>query len=120
MPEPFELPADLNTLDDEQLAAALTDAVEAFDAKAKSNLVTTDGITALRALTSGIEAMRQEQHDRISAAKATAAEIQELAAKVRGEDPAAPAVEPPAVEPQDAPAPEPQDPRPRRLLRQRP
>ncbi|MET8746878.1 major capsid protein [Streptomyces sp. NPDC004728] len=110
MPEPFELPADLNTLDDEQLAAALTDAVEAFDAKATSDLVTADDITALRALTSGIEAMRQEQHDRISAAKATAAEIEELAAKVRGEDPAAAqAVEPPAVEPQDTPAPEPQE-----------
>ncbi|WP_371095053.1 major capsid protein [Streptomyces sanglieri] len=109
MPEPFELPADLNTLDDEQLAAALTDAVEAFDTKAKSNIVTTDDITALRALTSGIEAMRQEQHDRITAAKATAAEIEELAAKVRGEDPAAPAEEPAAVEPQDTPAPEPQD-----------
>ncbi|MFE3146572.1 major capsid protein [Streptomyces sp. NPDC059218] len=109
MPEPFELPADLNTLDDEQLAAALTDAVEAFDAKAKSNIVTTDDITALRDLTSGIEAMRQEQHDRITAAKATAAEIEELAAKVRGEDPAAPAEEPAAVEPQDTPAPEPQD-----------
>lgn len=108
MPEPFELPADLTTLDDEQLAAALTDAVEAFDTKAKSNLVTTDDITDLRALTSGIEAMRQEQHDRISAAKATAAEIEQLAAKVRGEGPAAPAVEPPAVEPQDT-APEPQD-----------
>ncbi|MFJ7489688.1 major capsid protein [Streptomyces sp. NPDC097727] len=110
MAEPFELPTDFSTLDDEQLAAALTDAVEAFDAKAKSNLVTTDDITALRSLTSGIEAMRQEQHDRINAAKATAAEIEELAAKVRGEDPAAaPAVEPPAVEPQEAPEPEPQD-----------
>ncbi|MFJ9683783.1 hypothetical protein ACIRP2_38085 [Streptomyces sp. NPDC101194] len=110
MPEPFELPADLSALDDEQLAAALAGAVEVFDAKAKSNLVTADDITALRDLTSGIEAMRQEQHDRINAAKATAAKTEQLAAKVRGEDPAAAAaVEPSAVEPQDAPAPEPQD-----------
>ncbi|MGW2100371.1 major capsid protein [Streptomyces olivaceoviridis] len=107
MPEPFELPEDLSALDDEQLAAALEGAVQAFDAKAKSNLVTPDDVTALRALTTGIEAMRQEQKDRIDAAKATAAEIEQLAAKVRGEDPAAapePPAEPAAPAVEDTPA----------------
>ncbi|KUN32539.1 cell wall protein [Streptomyces corchorusii] len=107
MPEPFELPEDLSALDDEQLAAALEGAVQAFDAKAKSNLVTPDDVTALRALTTGIEAMRQEQKDRIDAAKATAAEIEQLAAKVRGEDPAAapePPTEPAAPAVEDTPA----------------
>ncbi|WP_019061702.1 major capsid protein [Streptomyces prunicolor] len=90
MPEPFELPEDLGTLDDEQLAAALEGAVQAFDTRATSNLVTPDDVKALRSLTAGIEAMRQEQQDRIDAARATAAEIEQLAAKVRGDDPAAP------------------------------
>ncbi|CAM5477699.1 MULTISPECIES: major capsid protein [Streptomyces] len=107
MPEPFELPEDLSALDDEQLAAALEGAVQAFDAKAKSNLVTPDDVTALRALTTGIEAMRQEQKDRIDAAKATAAEIEQLAAKVRGEDPTAapePSAEPAAPTAENTPA----------------
>ncbi|MEU0058683.1 major capsid protein [Streptomyces sp. NPDC006334] len=90
MPEPFELPEDFSALDDEQLSAALEGAVQAFDARAKSNLVTPDDVKALRSLTAGIESMRQEQKDRVDAAKATAAEIEQLAAKVRGEDAPAP------------------------------
>jgi hypothetical protein len=99
MPEPFELPEDLTSLDDEQLAAALAGAVQAFDAKATSSLVTEKDINELRSLASGVEAMRTEQNDRITAARAAAAEIEQLAAQVRGDDPnAAPAVEEPVAE----------------------
>ncbi|MGY4744148.1 major capsid protein [Streptomyces sp. ATMOS53] len=89
MTEPFELPEDLTTLDDEQLVAALDGAVKAFDAKAKSSLVTNTDIADLRALAAGVEAMRAEQQDRLSAAKEAAAEIEQLAAQVRGDDPQA-------------------------------
>ncbi|WP_086859872.1 major capsid protein [Streptomyces milbemycinicus] len=113
MAEPFELPLpeDLTALDDEQLAAALEGAVQAFDAKAKSSLVTPKDIEDLRSLASGVEAMRKEQTDRLDAAKAAAAEIEQLAAQVRGEDPTA-APEPPAepaaqVEPETPAEPEP-------------
>ncbi|MGW0621392.1 hypothetical protein ACWD3P_28380 [Streptomyces sp. NPDC002765] len=57
----------------------------------------------MRSLTAGIEAMRQEQRDRIDAAKATAAEIEQLAAKVRSDDPAAP-VEETSAEPEPEPS----------------
>ncbi|MDQ0962043.1 hypothetical protein QFZ66_005921 [Streptomyces sp. B4I13] len=90
MTEPFELPEDLTTLDDEQLVAALDGAVKAFDAKAKSSLVTNTDIADLRALAAGVEAMRTEQQERLSAAKEAAAEIEQLAAQVRGDDPQAP------------------------------
>ncbi|MBC9729271.1 major capsid protein [Streptomyces sp. TRM68367] len=113
MPEPFELPDDLTSLDDEQLAAALEGAVQAFDAKATSSLVTQKDIDELRALASGVEAMRTEQNDRVTAAKAAAAEIEQLAAQVRGDDPNAVPAEPEPVaeetptEPEPAPEPEP-------------
>ncbi|MFI1703042.1 major capsid protein [Streptomyces griseoruber] len=108
MSEPFELPDDISSLDDEQLAAALDGAVQAFDAKAKSSLVTPKDIEDLRSLASGVEAMRQEQKDRIDAARAAAAEIEQLAAQVRGDDataaadveePAEPAVQETPAEP---------------------
>lgn len=111
MTEPFELPEDLNSLDDEQLAAALAGAVQAFDARATSSLVTEKDINELRALASGVEGMRTEQNDRVTAARAAAAEIEQLAAQVRGDDPAvAPPVEDTVVEERPAepePAPEP-------------
>jgi hypothetical protein len=114
MPESFELPDDLSALDDEQLADALAGAVQAFDAKAKSSLVTPTDIEDLRALAGGVEAMRKEQQERIDAAKQAAAEIEQLAAQVRGEDaaPAAPELEEPSVQktvadqPETVPAPE--------------
>ncbi|MFF7139508.1 hypothetical protein RKD27_000016 [Streptomyces sp. SAI-126] len=99
MTEPFELPEGHTALDDEQLAAALAGAVQAFDAKAMSSLVAEKDITELRSLASAVEAMRTEQNDRITAAKAAAAEIEQLAAQVRGDDlNAAPAVEEPVVD----------------------
>ncbi|MDX3067088.1 major capsid protein [Streptomyces sp. ND04-05B] len=116
MSEPFELPEDITGLDDEQLAAALAGAVQAFDAKAKSSLVTPTDIEDLRSLATAVEDMRKEQQDRITAAREAAAEIEQLAAQVRGDDQAAaPQVEEPAepvVEETAAaepdPAPEPQ------------
>ncbi|MEU1180637.1 major capsid protein [Streptomyces sp. NPDC005820] len=116
MPEPFELPDDFSALDDEQLADALAGAVQAFDAKAKSSLVTPTDIEDLRSLASGVESMRKEQQDRIDAAKQAAAEIEQLAAQVRGDDPSAtapeveepPAQETAAAEPETVPQPEPQ------------
>lgn len=71
-------------------------------------------VADLRALATAVEDMRKEQQERIDAAKQAAAEIEQLAAQVRGDDPTAtdpeveepPARETAAAEPETAPAPQ--------------
>ncbi|MEW2568324.1 major capsid protein [Streptomyces sp. NPDC047070] len=95
----FEIPENVTSLDDDALALALDGARAAFAALSAAPTVTDDSMGTLRALTACVEAIRNEQVSRVEAAQAAAAQIEELAARVRGEDPTAAAVEePPAVE----------------------
>ncbi|MFD7964354.1 major capsid protein [Streptomyces zaomyceticus] len=104
----FELPENIPALDDDELSQLLQDAVAAFDAKSTSSVVTPKDLDQLRALAAGIESIRTEQGARVEAATQAAAEIDALAAQVRGGTPEAePSAEPEPVEPPAAdPAPE--------------
>ncbi|MFD8614644.1 major capsid protein [Streptomyces sp. NPDC059631] len=81
--------------------------LKAFDAKAGSSTVTTDDLAKLRELATAVDNIRTEKAERIAAAQQAAAEIEQLAAQVRGDDPeeaTASAEEPeePAAEPEPA------------------
>ncbi|MFC7791410.1 major capsid protein [Streptomyces cinereoruber] len=80
----FELPEDITTLDDEALANALEGAVKAFDTVSNSTSITPDDLVRLRSLATAVNGIRQEQAARVEAAEAAAAEIDNLAAQVRG------------------------------------
>ncbi|BBA98350.1 putative mycobacteriophage protein [Actinacidiphila reveromycinica] len=82
----FEVPEDITALTDEELADALSGAVAAFDAKSTSTSVTSKDLDALRSLATTVEAIRTEQGSRREAAEQAAAEIDALAAQVRGGD----------------------------------
>ncbi|KQW11427.1 major capsid protein [Streptomyces sp. Root369] len=101
--EEFSLPEDITALNDEELDALLEGAVRAFDSKAGSTTVTSDDLTQLRELATAVENIRAEKVERIEAAEKAAAEIEKLAASVRGDD----AEQPAAVEPAEAAAVEP-------------
>ncbi|MET7609047.1 major capsid protein [Streptomyces avermitilis] len=106
--EEFSLPEDITTLNDEELDALLEGAVRAFDSKAGSTTVTSDDLTQLRELATVVENIRAEKVERIQAAEKAAAEIEKLAASVRGDDPEQATVEPAepaAVEPPAEPEP---------------
>ncbi|WP_086729481.1 major capsid protein [Streptomyces carpinensis] len=112
--EEFSLPEDITALSDDELDALLEGAVKAFDAKAGSSTVTTDDLAKLRELATAVDSIRTEKAERIAAAEQAAAEIEQLAAQVRGDDPeeatassAEPEEEPadpePVAEPETAP-----------------
>lgn len=82
----FTFPEDITALSDDELSTALSSAVEAFDATSQSTTITPKDLEALRGLASGIESIRSEQAARKEAAEAAAAEIDALAAQVRGGD----------------------------------
>ncbi|MFF1965451.1 major capsid protein [Streptomyces sp. NPDC058232] len=82
----FELPDDITTLNDDELANALSGVVTEFDAKSRSTTVTTKDLEALRSLATAVESIRAEQGARREAAEQAAAEIDALAAQVRGDD----------------------------------
>ncbi|MEU7323415.1 major capsid protein [Streptomyces griseoviridis] len=84
--EEFSLPEDITALNDEDLDGLLDGAVQAFDSLSRSSTVTTDDLTRLRELATGVENIRTEKAERIEAAQQAAAEIEALAATVRGED----------------------------------
>ncbi|MEU5497969.1 major capsid protein [Streptomyces griseofuscus] len=106
----FSLPEDITALSDEELDTLLDGAVKAFDAKAGSSTVTTDDLAKLRELATAVNDIRAEKAERIEAAEQAAAEIEQLAAAVRGDDgeeataaatePEEPAEPEPAVEPE--------------------
>ncbi|MEV5677060.1 major capsid protein [Streptomyces sp. NPDC052179] len=118
----FELPEDITALDDDQLADALAGAIAAFDAKSRATTITPKDLEALRSLTDGVKSIRDEQNARQEAAEQAAAEIDALAASVRGAAPedgadaadtadaeeTASAAEP--AEPEPAPEPQPEAP----------
>jgi hypothetical protein len=109
--EEFSLPEDITALNDEELDDLLEGAVRAFDAKAGSSTVTTDDLAKLRELATAVNDIRAEKADRMEAAEKAAAEIEQLAASVRGDDgeevtasdePEEPAEPEPVVEPEPA------------------
>ncbi|WP_411092313.1 major capsid protein [Streptomyces sp. 049-1] len=89
----FEIPEDVTALDDEALAQALEGARAAFAALSGQDVIDGDAMTRMRALAACVEDIRTEQTGRVEAATQAAAEIEALAAQVRGEEanPAAPA-----------------------------
>ncbi|MGW2074260.1 major capsid protein [Streptomyces sp. NPDC001953] len=91
----FQIPEDIRALDDEQLAEALVGATQAFQALSSQTRVDDSTMGQLRALSTCVQDIRQEQADRVAAAEAAADEIEQLAAQVRGDDPTAPAEEAP-------------------------
>ncbi|MGC4947711.1 major capsid protein [Streptomyces sp. DT224] len=112
----FEIPEDVTALSDDELNRALSGAVEAFDAMSQSTTVSTDDLQSLRALATCVDTIRTEQASRREAAEQAAAEIDALAAQVRGgnadaetpeapegEETAAAVVEEPEPEPEPAP-----------------
>ncbi|MFF4146872.1 major capsid protein [Streptomyces sp. NPDC001698] len=88
--EEFALPEDITALTDDELDEILDGAVKAFDAKAGSSTVTSDDLTKLRELATAVNDIRAEKAERIAAAEQAAAEIEALAATVRGDDPEEP------------------------------
>ncbi|MDP4501057.1 major capsid protein [Nonomuraea turcica] len=82
--DPFELPEDITQLADDQLAELLDGAVAAFDARSTSTTVTPDDLAQLRRLATAVNNIRAEQQTRREAAAQAAAEIDALAAQVRG------------------------------------
>lgn len=83
----FELPEDITSLPDDELAALLDSAVQAFDARSNSSTVTPDDLEQLRTLATAVNDIRAEQQARREAAEQAAAEIDALAAQVRGTTP---------------------------------
>lgn len=82
-PEGFDFSTlDIEQLDGEELEAAEQGAVEAFNALASSDAVTTEDITKLRELSTVVDKIREEQETRVEQAREAAAEIEELASKV--------------------------------------
>ncbi|WP_228980137.1 major capsid protein [Streptomyces sp. DH12] len=107
MAEPFELPADITILSDDELADALGGAVAAFDAKSKSSVVTPTDLEQLRSLATAVNSIRAEQAAREEAAQQAAAEIDALAAQIRGNDPDTDAGDGTSPDAGDEPEPEP-------------
>lgn len=83
----FELPEDITQLGDDALAELLDGAVQAFDARSNSSTVTPDDLEQLRRLATAVNDIRAEQAARREAAEQAAAEIDALAAQVRGTTP---------------------------------
>lgn len=82
----FEIPEDITALNDDELNEALAGAVSAFDSKSQSTTVTTKDLESLRSLATAVDGIRTEQASRRQAAEQAAAEIDSLAAQVRGTD----------------------------------
>ncbi|MDX3237224.1 major capsid protein [Streptomyces sp. ME03-5709C] len=86
----FELPEDITALSDDELSEALDGATAAFAQLSSSTQLRPDDLPRMRALATACESIRTEQAARVAAAEEAAAEIETLAAQVRGEDPNAP------------------------------
>ncbi|MEU7093019.1 major capsid protein [Kitasatospora aureofaciens] len=100
--DPFELPETFNALTDDELSALLDSATAAFNARSTSANISTDDLDEMRALAAGVASIRAEQAARLEAAQQAAAEIDALAAQVRGETPEESAAEADTeVEPED-------------------
>jgi hypothetical protein len=80
----FEIPEDFAALSDDELTEALSGAATAFDARSQSSTVTATDLESLRSLATCVDSIRTEQAARQAAAEQAAAEIDTLAAQVRG------------------------------------
>lgn len=85
----FEIPEDLAALNDTQLGEALAGAVAAFDARSQSTTISGEDLDRMRVLATCVDSIREEQASRQASAEQAAAEIDALAAQVRGEAQAA-------------------------------
>lgn len=83
----FEFPEDISALSAEELSALHDAAVTAFETQSQQHSFTTQDLDSLRALAAGVERVRTEQTSRLEAAEQAAAEIDALAARVRGTEP---------------------------------
>ncbi|MFF4292096.1 major capsid protein [Streptomyces vinaceus] len=83
--DPFELPESYNTLNDEELSALHDAAVAAFNARSASTSVSGTDLEEMRTIAAAVTDIRAEQANRLEAAQEAAAEIDALAAQVRGE-----------------------------------
>ncbi|MFC8465995.1 major capsid protein [Streptomyces sp. NPDC057250] len=95
----FQLPEDISTLSDEDLATLLDNAVAEFERQSGAPSFTPEELDALRGLAAGIDGIRAEQSTRLEAAEEAAAEIDALTARVRGTTPEPEAEAEPAEEP---------------------
>lgn len=102
------VPEDITPLSDTDLSELLETALAEFEARASASSVSNDDLAALRALSSGVDRIRTEQVTRAQAAQAAADEIAQLAAQVRGDDPAPEAAVDPDPEPEPVVEPEPE------------
>lgn len=84
MTEQYGTPDDITQLGDEELAEALESATAEFDAKSNSSSITSDDLVAMRQLATTVKAIRAERDARREAAEQAAAEIDALAAEIRG------------------------------------
>jgi hypothetical protein len=82
----FEFPEDITALNDDELTETLASALQAFEFRSQSTSITPKDLEALRSLAKGIESIRAERAARKEAAEAAAAEIDALAAQVRGDE----------------------------------
>jgi hypothetical protein len=111
-PAAFELPDDFTALTDAELSALLDAAVAEFETQSQSSSFTTQDLEHLRALATGVEGIRAEQATRLAAAEEAAAEIDALAAQVRGKTPEEPATDPEPEPGEEATASDDPDPEP--------
>ncbi|TDC31381.1 cell wall protein [Micromonospora sp. 15K316] len=106
----FEIPEDITALTDDELNQFRAKAVESFQALSSADVVDTGSLDEMRALAKFVEDVRTEQNARVEAARAAAAEIESLAAQVRGDD-GSTAADPepvPETEPSVEPEPDPE------------
>lgn len=85
--EDFEVPEDLTTLDNQELGTLLEAAVKAFETLSTAESISDEDLVTLRTLTESVSQIRDEQGTREAAAEAAAAEIESLAAQIRGDVP---------------------------------
>lgn len=82
----YELPEDVAQLSDEELESNLSAAVRAFRTASTTTTVTPQTLPNLRKLKASIESLKTEQSERVAAAEAAAAEIDQLTADLFADD----------------------------------
>lgn len=82
----YELPEDVTVLGDDELENHLSSAVRAFRTASATTTVTPQTLPNLRKLKASIETLKAEQNERVAAAEAAAAEIDQLTADVFADD----------------------------------
>lgn len=86
MADIYELPDDVSQLSDDALEENLAAAVRSFRSVSNTNVVTPQTLPNLRTLKASIQALKDEQQARLTAAAEAAAEIDALTADVFGDD----------------------------------